>query len=176
MEVVSSLPLQTPSSLTPRAFSSALIHWPSIQFSCSEKMLTPSLQSSSLILSSDVINGISAPIWVKHKHSGFKVSYFPHPNDLSLLKTTACHSHGCSPDLVITRNCTTSKNLNSNITSSDYNQSFLVHFVRAPFFMTLTLCRPIHWPSFLIIHWLPILSLLSCNHWCLTFSHLFQAI
>lgn len=103
-------------------------------------MLTPGSQSSSFILSSDIINGISTPIWVKHKHSGFKVSYFPHPNDLSLLNTTASHSHGCSPDLVITRNCTTSKSLNSNITSSDYNQSFLAHLVIASFFMTLLPC------------------------------------
>lgn len=61
-----------------------------------------------------------------------------HPNDLSLLNTTTSHSHGCSPDLVITRNCTTCKNLNSNSTSSDYKQSFLAHVVIAHFFMTLS--------------------------------------
>ena len=58
---------------------------------------------------------------MNHKHSGF----------------SATHAHGCSPDLVITRNCTTSKNLNSNITLLDHNQSFLAHSDIGPFSTTL---------------------------------------
>lgn len=90
------------------------------------------------------------------------------------LSSRASHSHGCSPDLVITRNHTISKNLNSNITFSGYNQSFLAHFVIAFFFMIFSPCADQYiGPVFLLLTSHP--SLLSCHHCRLTFPHPFQS-
>lgn len=106
-----------------QAFSSDPIYWPSFQPSCSGKILTPALQSSSLPLSSDIIGDFS--IHLCEPQTTWLLSFSPStPNDHFLCNTTDSHSHSSSTDMSLPEAAQPPKNVNSNITLLNYyNQS-----------------------------------------------------
>lgn len=161
-QAIPSLTLQTPSSPTPKAFSSAPVCCPSIQSSGSEKILTPGLQPSSLLLSSCVVSDFS--IHLGEPQTPWLLSfYLLHPSDHSLLSTTASHSHDHSPHIVITRNCAPSKNVHAKQISPSWittSCSQLILFL-SPFYNPLATCRPIHCPAAFSL-FTGSLSLFSC--------------
>lgn len=131
-----------------QAFSSDPIYWPSFQPSCSGKILTPALQSSSLLLSSDIIGDFS--IHFCEPQTTWLLSFSPPaPNDHFLRNTTDTHSHGSSPDLVITRNCPTSKKCQFKYYPLELLQPVIPcsFSYRTLFYNSPATCRPIHWPT-----------------------------
>lgn len=117
-------------------------------------MVIPGWQSSSFTFSSDIISGdfntdLSEPqiLWLLSFLS-FSAQWLFSPQ---------CHSHplhAYPPDLLITRHCTSSTNLNSNTTFLDYIQPVNPSsFCHRALFASLLQTNPLD-HSFLTIHWL----------------------